>query len=182
VSSLRLSNDEKEGLLQTETEARRRAEQEALSRNTALERAQRDLAKVNSKATALRNECRRARRLIIESAAQIRELVNAVRSDAMAAGVELNAPPPTKKYGRDQAQYNSSDAVEDADDPDLGSSSDPLGMADLTTSLESLKSVLVWIQEVPKERQDLVAQVGMRRRLERVESAWYIGDCFQSLL
>ena len=165
VNSLRISNDEREVLLQSETEARRRAEQEAMSRNTALERAQRELSKLTAKSTALRNECRRAKRLILEAASQIRELVNAVRSDALAAGVELAAPDRAayaNRSGKSSAgsilPSSSHDGADDLEDPELAGG-DPLGVGELTSALDSIRGVLAWIHEIPRERMDLEAQV-----------------------
>eukprot|EP01041_Mallomonas_annulata_P002275 gene2275-4425_t len=169
VNALRISNDEREVLLQSESEGRRRAEQDAQIRNTALDRAQRELTKTTTRASTLRQECRRVRRLVIEAAAQIRELVNVVRSDAMAAGVELANTTstssvqmtPNNKHYEILDKDNATGAGND--DNELLTGGDVLGMNELNTALDSIRGVLAWIQEMPRERLDLESQV---RRLE----------------
>lgn len=110
----------------------------------------------------------------MDATSQIRELVNVVRSDALASGVDLSNTITDSKTttvlsgrGRDKT---SSDALggsgmslaDDAEDTEFVGG-DPLGMLELTNALDSIRGVLAWIQEIPRERMDLEAQV---RRLE----------------
>ena len=161
VNTLRITNDEREAVIQSESDARRRAEGEVQIRSTALDRAQRELTKTTTRASSLRQECRRAKRLVDDAANQMRELVNAVRSDAMAVGVELQ-PPDAKssQFARITAGAVPSTVggdVAGAEDGEV--SGDILGINELTEALNSIRSVLAWIQDIPRERLDLEAQV-----------------------
>ena len=96
---------------------------------------------------------------MFEAAAQLREFVNVIRSDALAAGVELSLSEKsssqliTSSKGFNDTQL--SDTFVDEGD----SSGDILGTIELSSAIESVRSVLTWVREFPRARLDLDAQV-----------------------
>lgn len=173
IVALKAAYDEKEMQRLAELSSRKRAEGELAKMKSLMERATQDLAESTGRSKALRSEGKKARKQILDCVTLMRDVVDTVRRDAQAQGVELGGSTPSMRVDAVLAgatvKFNSmmplgEDATGIVTEEQLLGLCEALGMPELTTAVSGMREVLLYLKEVnPKVK---IEQENAMRRVE----------------
>lgn len=167
ISELKASLTEKDSLVTLEREKRMRAEQDVQRQIILLERTQRELSTVSSRASALRAEGRKARKEVLEAAECLRDVAGVLQAtDSIVNGdptlqLEFDIDnDPDMSTGMSMIMPH-----QDEDDPSVVG--DSLGIQEIVSVVTTIKSFGAIIRRLPKNQ---AAVESTMRRLESENS------------